>query len=671
MRLRIDHAEANDKTLPLSIGIAYASEARTDFYYNPLLRHNYDASIIGSGYFTVTVPMPEFFIKESEIQSLRIYINNLAPKDGEGVIEVDYFYIGPEDSLPESSHTVTFRNEDGTVLSEQKVSHGGTATYEGATPTKENDADNHYTFAGWDKELTDITADMTLTATYTAIAHTYTYGNEDTANHKGTCSCGHTVSTAHNWDSGTITTTPGCATAGVTIYTCTTCNATKTESVDPTGHSYIRATVAPTCTAEGYTTYICRVCDHSYTDNRVAPKEHTEVIDSAVAPTCTTDGLTEGKHCAVCSAVITPQEAVPAIGHSLAYTSKDDTTHTITCANCDYKEEVSHSYENGLCICGHVEVKEPIQEAGWKIGHSLNLASDISVNYAITKSTLTGFDMDTVYILAEIDVYEGNTKTGTKTLTLLPVEQGSYYYFTLEGLTAVNMNDEIRVVLYGTKDGRVHYSTVDTYSIAAYAYAQFTKTSAPQKLKVLCAELLRYGAKAQIYKSYRTDSLVDAKMTEGQKALLSDMDAVTFNANNVVLDDLTNPSITWKGKALDLASKVTVKFIFDPYGYSGSIEDLSLRMSYEGVDGTIKTLTVEGAELYNASYGFYVFSIDTLLAAELRTVISAQIYAGDTPVSATLQYSADTYGNGKTGNLGDLCKALFAYSDSAKNYFAN
>ena len=81
------------------------------------------------------------------------------------------------------------------------------------------------------------------------------------------------------------------------------------------------------------------------------------------------------------------------------------------------------------------------------------------------------------------------------------------------------------------------------------------------------------------------------------------------------------------------------------------------------------TLVLEGAELYNVEHGLYAFSFDGLLAAELRTVVSAQIYEGDTPVSCTLQYSADTYGNNKDGALGDLCKALFAYCDSAKAYF--
>ena len=35
-----------------------------------------------------------------------------------------------------------------------------------------------------------------------------------------------------------------------------------------------------------------------------------------------------------------------------------------------------------------------------------------------------------------------------------------------------------------------------------------------------------------------------------------------------------------------------------------------------------------------------------------------------------LQYSAHAYGNNKASTLLDLCKALFAYSDSARAYFS-
>jgi len=312
---------------------------------------------------------------------------------------------------------------------------------------------------------------------------------------------------------------------------------------------------------------------------------------------------------------------------------------------------------------------EPLPDNSLKINHTLNLASDISVNFAVAKSLLEGFDMSTVYVLTEMDAYEGNAKIGTTTVKLLPVEQGSYYYFTLNGLTAVQMNDRLSSVLYGTKDGQVYYSARDEYSIATYAYGQMNKAQASPVLKTLCADLLRYGAKAQEFKGYRTDSLANSAMTEEQKAYLSTVEDLTFGNHNLVLDDLQAPTVTWTGKSLDLASKVTVKYIFDLTAYEGSPADLSLRLTYTDLWGEVQEFSLTEVQAYNSDRGLYYFAFDGMLAAELRQILSAQIYAGDTPVSATLQYSPDTYGNGKTGSLGELCKALVAYSDSAKRYF--
>ena len=145
---------------------------------------------------------------------------------------------------------------------------------------------------------------------------------------------------------------------------------------------------------------------------------------------------------------------------------------------------------------------------------------------------------------------------------------------------------------------------------------------------------------------------------------------MTFGNTNTVLNDLPNAPITWAGKSLNLESKVALKFVFNMGAYTGKLSDLCLRISYTDAYGNQKTETVTGAEAYGQGTGAYVFTVDSLLAAELRTVVSVQIYAGNTPVSATLQYSPDTYGNNKTGTLLDLCKALFAYSDSAKAFFA-
>ena len=309
--------------------------------------------------------------------------------------------------------------------------------------------------------------------------------------------------------------------------------------------------------------------------------------------------------------------------------------------------------------------KEPVEEPALKLNHSLNLASDISVNFAVPHGVLEGFDLDTVYV--ECRYMEENGVEQVR--RLLPEKKDLFYYFALDGLTAVHMTTELTSVLYGTKDGREYYSPADRYSIADYAYSQLGKETATDQLKTLCADLLRYGAKAQLFKNYSTDSLADARMTEDNKLYLSDIDAVTFGSTNRVLEDLENAPITWAGKALNLESKVMLRFVYRSVGYTGDLSKLTAHMTYQDLTGATKTVVLEGPELYNEAMGLYAFTADVLLAAELRTVVSVQIYEGDTPVSCTLRYSADTYANGKTGSLLDLCKALFAYSDSAKAFF--
>ena len=84
-----------------------------------------------------------------------------------------------------------------------------------------------------------------------------------------------------------------------------------------------------------------------------------------------------------------------------------------------------------------------------------------------------------------------------------------------------------------------------------------------------------------------------------------------------------------------------------------------------------QTVVVEDPILYNPTNNYYAFNFDSLLAAELRSVLSAVVYHGDTRLSCTTKYSVDTYGNGRQGDLLTLCKALIAYSDTAKSFFAN
>ena len=149
---------------------------------------------------------------------------------------------------------VTFRDEDGTVLSRQSVRYRAAAVPPDAV--KAPDEAHHYELAGWGGDYSSITADAEFTARYTAIPHT------------------EVVDKAVE---------PTCTETGLTEGKhCSVCSAVLVEQ------------------------------------EVVKAKGHTEVIDKAVEPTCTKTGLTEGKHCSVCSAVLVEQEVVPALGFTVS-----------------------------------------------------------------------------------------------------------------------------------------------------------------------------------------------------------------------------------------------------------------------------------------------------------------------------------------------------------------
>ncbi len=556
--------------------------------------------------------------------------------------------ISKTEPVPE--YTVTFYGEKNQVLSTETVEEGASVSYTGATPTKAYTDDVHYVFQGWVDEdgevavLDTITADTSFYALFSEEKHSY---------------------------SAATTTEPTCATEGITTYICD-CGRSYEEAIPSMGHSAeLQGAVAPSCSAIGYSgDMVCTVCDTVVETGTVLPMEpHSEEILPAVEAGCVTSGLTEGKICSTCGITLVAQTVVQRLGHEHTYTDNGDGTHTDVCGRCgkDYGTS-AHTSENGICtLCGSGETQEPTVDPTVEIRHTLNLASDISINYAIAASQLAEYD--SYYLECVLPVYDGMFLTGEKTIRVEPVLNGNYYYFTLTGITAVEMGNKIQATLYMDRGGATYMSSVDSYSVADYAYSQLSKASAATGLKTLCADLLVYGSAAQIFKGYRTDALVADAMSETEKTYCSDTEAVTFGNNNSILDDVDVPGITWVGKSLSLESKVVLKFIFDTASYKGDVSALTLRITYKDYAGKTQTATLSDPTPYSNVATRYAFEFDGLLAAELRSIVDVAVFAGDTQVSSTLRYSADTYGNGKTGTLLTLCKALFAYSDSAKAYF--
>ena len=293
-----------------------------------------------------------------------------------------------------------------------------------------------------------------------------------------------------------------------------------------------------------------------------------------------------------------------------------------------------------------------------KIMHSLDLASDIALNYVVSTEKLADYDRSYMEVS-----FKGET------FCIEPEIRGDYGYFTVEGITAVDMTEKLTATVHMFLGEEEFVSETDVYCVADYAYAQLNKAGASDALKAVCANLLRYGAEAQSFKG-NENAPADEAMTAEHKAYLTDPNTVSVSNKAEALGDVEG-GIAWAGKALVLDSKVAVKAVFDLNGFTGNMEELNLRVSYTNAKGETVNVIIDTAELYNEEKGYYAFVLDTLLASEMRTVLTMALYEGDAQASETLLYSVESYCASAKAAVAQLGKTLLAYSDAAKAYFAN
>ncbi len=184
--------------------------------------------------------------------------------------------------------------------------------------------------------------------------------------------------TEHTWDVGKITTVATCSGKGIKTYTCTGCNAIRTEEIPATGHQHteLRNVKAATCAQEGYTgdTY-CKDCNTKVTAGKVLPKtDHTwDSGKITTAATCSGKGI-KTYICTECN--VTRTEEIPATGHQhtelrnakVATCTQEGYTGDTYCKDCNTKlssgkvlPKTDHTWDAGkittVAICSEKGIK--------------------------------------------------------------------------------------------------------------------------------------------------------------------------------------------------------------------------------------------------------------------------------------------------------------------------
>jgi len=144
-------------------------------------------------------------------------------------------------------------------------------------------------------------------------------------------------------------------------------------------------------------------------------------------------------------------------------------------------------------------------------GANLSFSDSVYIKYAVSYANVPAEDISLlVWTEPQSSYVKGNETVALSTVGTETVDGVECLIFNYTGLAAKQMTDNVYAVAYAKVGGVDCYSAPKKYSILQYAYNKMGKTGTKTedaKLITLLEDMLNYGALAQKYTNYKTDTL--------------------------------------------------------------------------------------------------------------------------------------------------------------------
>ncbi len=505
------------------------------------------------------------------------------------------------------------------------------------------------------------------------------------------CICGAVQLCGHENTEMNITIEATCTTQGSAEIFCTDCGEmVGTTVIEKLGHDIIAvAAKAATCEENGCRKHwICNACGTYYADaigEYPLPSSyfiipaigHSLVFREAVAPTCSESGYAQHYGCSQCDKCFFDAEGqfevpkyyieIAPTGHSYAYTN-NGADHSIVCANCSDSTNEAHSYVDGTCACGAVKVTEPVYKpnANLTLTMSISVGTEMQVFYNVLNSRVKNFESFYIEVVKEVVGGESVTtiyslENGNLTAATNAAGNISRYSATYTGIFAMEMGDNFTATVYAVEaDGTINYGPSVTSSIKSFLMQQLADETALAEIKTLAVDMLNYGAAAQVQFDYDVENLVNADLTDAQKALgTQEIPAATDNTAAVGNGSAVVTSVSLQSKVM----------LYLTFRYRSNA-DSNLKVVIKDAKG--KILSEYAPYQINTANCKAIY--DNVGARQMRELITIELYDNDTLVSQSITWSVESYVAQTRANeasseaLVNAVNAMLAYGDSAALY---
>ena len=311
--------------------------------------------------------------------------------------------------------------------------------------------------------------------------------------------------------------------------------------------------------------------------------------------------------------------------------------------------------------------------------HSCSFQNTLAVNYYVKESDLAGYD--NIYLEVSGAGYSSRILRGVKA----ELEGENYYRFQFSGIYSQFMGNTLKAIVHASKNGEEYISDRDIYSVKSYAYNTLKKTGSnySDKFKTFVVDLLNYGSALVEwgYDSPDPSWLVNKDLTQEQRQNWGTKNDVAITTEDVTArDDASlgsDPVVHFTGSKAFLADSIaiSIKMLVN----QTSVDNVKVVFTYtskatnQEVERVIPLSECEKTVENGRTY--YWAKLDSIVAQDARTMITAKVYDGDQQISYTYQLSIEIYmasilrSHSDDTKLVKLIHKMMNYCVSAENYF--
>lgn len=368
----------------------------------------------------------------------------------------------------------------------------------------------------------------------------------------------------------------------------------------------------------------------------------------------------------------------------------------VTASNSNYDVTINAEFETtGVIQIGYITFE----------GASLWLVDEVHYN---VKYKLYDFDLNQIeelgllqYSSTEGSTYDPTTDTGALfndagikyDWTLETVQRdGEKYLLQTAGIPAKELGDKVFFRMYvKLSDGTYVYSARIRYSALIYTEEAVKDYPNDEGLHALCAAMLNYGAAAQVYFDYKTDSLMNASaIVDAQGRNIMDLvmpfdDSVIdarLASNTSQYGEFTNKSSLISGGvySLSLLGAISLNSKNLTYDPTGVTEAGFFVWSHEAY-ASGETLTKENAtmkivsDVIDGTLEGSVTGIPASAMCDTFVIVPYIVKDGVYHYRGLSRISVDYYGqlllagDGYTEIEKNLARCMLVYGEHAENYF--